>query len=198
MMLILLIVIVVSACFFTAQLRHFWGVLRRSGEAGFLPVAPGEPEEPPPVGGELPAAEKARKRRRWSCCPGVSARHTHTAHFARDEYQSDRVGRATAVAGPCEMNPVLDKIEALQPDGGARGYHHLACGARRVTTRWAGCPGPSTNARRGGPVLPGSAWRWATRPDGSDVGHERAALLRERAHSWEIEGRKMVTVRALT
>lgn len=129
MMLILLIVIVVSVCFFTAQLRHFGGVgnSAAAGEGGFSTVAPGEPEEPPPAGGELPAAESPEEEAP-ELPPPEAGPVMATAHFARDEYQCDCAGYCGG--WPCEMNPVLlDKIEALR----------CACGAPVIITSGVRC-----------------------------------------------------------
>lgn len=129
MMLILLIVIVVSVCFFTAQLRHFGGVgnSAAAGEGGFSTVAPGEHEEPPPAGGELPAAESPEEEAP-ELPPPEAGPVMATAHFARDEYQCDCAGYCGG--WPCEMNPVLlDKIEALR----------CACGSPVIITSGVRC-----------------------------------------------------------
>lgn len=129
MMLILLIVIVVSVCFFTAQLRHFGGVgnSAAAGESGFSTVAPGEHEEPPPAGGELPAAESPEEEAP-ELPPPEAGPVMATAHFARDEYQCDCAGYCGG--WPCEMNPVLlDKIEALR----------CACGSPVIITSGVRC-----------------------------------------------------------
>ncbi len=130
MMLILLIVIVVSICFFTAQIRHFGGVgnSAAAGEGGFSTVAPGEPEEPPPAGGELPAAAESPEEEAPELPPPEAGPVMATAHFARDEYQCDCAGYCGG--WPCEMNPaLLDKIEALR----------CACGSPVIITSGVRC-----------------------------------------------------------
>ena len=125
----LVLIIAVSAGFFTSQLGHFkkvadWGADR--GQAG-----PSEPEEPPDRGEEAAPAEEPETP------PPAEDPVMATAHFARDEYRCDCAGSCDG--WPCEMNPeLLDKIEALR----------CACGAPVIITSGVRCE--ARNAEVGG------------------------------------------------
>lgn len=146
----LVLIIAVSAGFFTSQLGHFkkmadWGADR--GQAG-----PSEPEEPPPGGGELPdRREEAAPAEEPETPPPAEDPVMATAHFARDEYRCDCADSCDG--WPCEMNPaLLDKIEALR----------CACGSPVIITSGVRCE--ARNAEVGG-----VSWSFHKRGDAADL-----------------------------